>query len=97
VPEPHTAAAASSFGADNMWYTNSGATNHITGDLDRLTMHDRYAGADQVHAANGIGMDITRIGKTVIPNPCRDLVLNNVLHVSFTQKKPYFGSSFYLG
>jgi hypothetical protein len=31
-------------------------------------------------------MDITRIGKTGIPNPCRDLVLNNVLHVPFTQK-----------
>jgi hypothetical protein len=46
VLEPHMAAAASSFGADNMWYTNSGATNHIIGDLDRLTMHDRYAGAD---------------------------------------------------
>jgi hypothetical protein len=31
-------------------------------------------------------MDITRIGKTVIPNPCRDLVLNNILHVPSTQK-----------
>jgi hypothetical protein len=35
-------------------------------------------------------MDITRIGKTGIPNPCRDLVLNNVLHVPFTQKKALF-------
>jgi hypothetical protein len=69
-----------------MWYTDFGATDHITGNLDHLTMHDLYVGADQVHAANGTGMDITHIGKTVIPNPCRNLVLNNVLHVPSTQK-----------
>jgi hypothetical protein len=46
VPEPRTAGSASSSGADNMWYTDSGATDHITGDLDHIIMHDRYAGAD---------------------------------------------------
>jgi hypothetical protein len=46
VPEPRTAASTSSSGADNMWYTDSGATDHITGDLDHIIMHDRYAGAD---------------------------------------------------
>jgi hypothetical protein len=76
VSGPHTAAAASSSSVDNMWYTDSSATDHITGDLDHLTV-------------NGISMDITRIGKTVIPNPCRDLVLNNVLHVPSTQKATF--------
>jgi hypothetical protein len=88
VPEPRTVAAAtSSVGVDNNWYTDSGTTDHITGDLDRLTMHDHYADADQVHAANGKGMTISHVGKTVILNPCRDLVLNNVLHVPSTHKK----------
>jgi hypothetical protein len=86
VPQPRTVAAASSFGIDNMWYMDFGATDHITGDMDCLTMYDLYAGADQVHAANETGMDITRIGKTVIPNPCHNLVLNNALHVPSTQK-----------
>jgi hypothetical protein len=86
APEQCTTAATSSFGIDNNRYTNSGATNHITGDLDKLTMHDRYAGADQVHAANRIGMTISRIGKTIIPTPCRDLVLKDVLHVPSTHK-----------
>jgi hypothetical protein len=49
-------------------------------------MHDRYVGANQARATNGIGMNITRIGKTIIPNPCRDLVLNNVLRVPSTNK-----------
>jgi hypothetical protein len=86
VPEPRTSGAASSSGINNSWYTDSGATDHITGDLGRLTMLDRYASADQVHAANRIGMGITHIGKTVIPNLCRDLVLNNILHVPSTNK-----------
>jgi hypothetical protein len=86
VPEPHTSSATSSSGVNNSWYTDSGATDHITGDMDRLTMLDRYASADQVHGANGIGMDITHIGKTVISNLCRDLVLNNILHVPSINK-----------
>jgi hypothetical protein len=86
APEQRTAAATSSFDIDNNRYIDSGATDHITGDLDKLTMHDRYAGADQVHAANGIGMTISRIGKTIIPTPCRDLVLKDVLHVPSTHK-----------
>jgi uncharacterized membrane protein YgcG len=83
VPEPRTAAATSS-GPDYHWYMDSGATDHITGDLDKLTMHDHYAGHDQIHAANRTGMDIPRISKTIIPTPHRDLVLNHVLHVPST-------------
>jgi hypothetical protein len=86
VPEPRTAGASSSSGFDNSWYTDSGATDHITGNLDKLTMHDHYVGADLVHAANGTGMAISHIGKGVIPTPSHDLVLNNVLHVPSTHK-----------
>jgi hypothetical protein len=28
------------------WYTDSGASNNITEDLDKLTMHDMYYGND---------------------------------------------------
>jgi hypothetical protein len=72
--------------ANNSWYTNSGATDHITGDLDKLTIYDPYSGHDQIHATNGLGMDITHIGNTIIPTPTRDLVLQNVLHVPSTHK-----------
>jgi hypothetical protein len=65
---------------------DSGATDHITGDLDQLTMHDDYVGTDQIHAANAKGMDITHIGKIIIPTPCRNLVLDNVLHVPASHK-----------
>ncbi|XP_073360636.1 uncharacterized protein [Aegilops tauschii subsp. strangulata] len=46
-------------GFDPAWYLDSGATDHITGDLDKLTMHERYTGKDQVHAANGSEISTT--------------------------------------
>ncbi|XP_073351755.1 uncharacterized protein [Aegilops tauschii subsp. strangulata] len=48
-----------SYGVDTNCYANTGATNHITGELDKLTIRDKYRGGDQVHTASGSGMDIT--------------------------------------
>jgi hypothetical protein len=86
APDQRTATLASSSGVNNNWYMDSGATDHITGDLDKLTMHDHYSGNDQIHVANGSGMDITRIGNSIIPTPRHNFVLHNVLHVPSTHK-----------
>jgi hypothetical protein len=82
--ESCTAGMATS--SDNNWYTNSGAIDHITGDLDRLTMHDSYSGHDQIHVANRSAMNIAHIGTSIIPTPTRTLTLNNVLHDPSTHK-----------
>jgi hypothetical protein len=79
--------ASSSSGNDPNWYLDSGATNHITDELERLTMHERYTSNDQIRAANGEGMNITHIGKLVLPNPSRPLYLNDVLHVPRAHKQ----------
>jgi hypothetical protein len=79
-------AAASSTSADLAWYMDSGATDYITSDLDHLTMHNPYTGHDQVHAANGSGLDITRIGTFIIPTITHPLTLTNVLHVPSANK-----------
>jgi hypothetical protein len=84
--EPCHAALATTSDVDNNWYTDSGATDHITGDLDKLTMNDTYLGNDQIHTKNGSDMNTTRIGNTIIPTSSRNLVLNNVLHVAATHK-----------
>jgi hypothetical protein len=82
VPEQRiTTAATTSYSVDNSWYTDSGATDHITGELDKLTMHDAYNGTDQIHVPNGAGMEISHVGTYSIPTPHRNIVLNNVLHV----------------
>ncbi|XP_073360434.1 uncharacterized protein [Aegilops tauschii subsp. strangulata] len=41
---------------DTDWYTDTGATGHLTSDLDRLAIHERYGGKDKVHVANGAGL-----------------------------------------
>ena len=46
---------------DPSWYVDTGATDHITGDLDKLSIKERYHGNDQVQAANGSGMDIAHM------------------------------------
>ena len=35
-------AATSSYGVDTNWYMDSGATDHITSELEQLTVRDRY-------------------------------------------------------
>lgn len=41
----HIAAAAiNSYGVDTNWYVDTGATDHITGELDKLTVKEKYNG-----------------------------------------------------
>jgi hypothetical protein len=60
-----TSVVSTSHGTDQNWYLDSGTTDRITGELDKLTTHDRYHGTDQVRTANGIDMPISRIGSSV--------------------------------
>lgn len=84
--EKSVAAATNSYGVDTNWYIDTGATDHITGELEKLTVRDKYTGGDQVHTASGTGMGIDHVGRTVIRTPVRDVVLRNVLHVPDAQK-----------
>ncbi|KAK1614057.1 hypothetical protein QYE76_019574 [Lolium multiflorum] len=51
APQGHTP----SYPIDPAWYADTGATDHLTNDLDKLTVREPYVGHDQVHAANGAG------------------------------------------
>jgi hypothetical protein len=87
VPEEKNAGAAmNSYTADNTWYTDTGATDHITGELEKLSTREKYNGADQIHTTSGAGMNIKHIGHSTIRNPIRDLQLRNILHVPSAQK-----------
>jgi hypothetical protein len=55
-------------------------------------MHDPYSGNDLILAANVLGMNIARVGNSIIPIHTFYLTLNNVLHVPSSQK-PYVCSS----
>jgi hypothetical protein len=75
------AVATHSYGVDTNWYTDTGATTHITGELEKLDMRNKYHGVDQVHTASGSGMNICHIGHSLISTPIKVLVLKNVLHI----------------
>jgi histone deacetylase 1/2 len=58
---------------------DSGATDHLTSDLERLHVRAPYDGKDQVQVANGSGLSISHIGHSTIAGS--SLRLNNILHV----------------
>jgi hypothetical protein len=70
-----------SYIVDTNWYTGTGATDHITGELEKLSIREKYIDSDQVHTTNGAGMTISHHGKTTIRTPHRNLNLNHVLHI----------------
>lgn len=78
--------AVPSYGIDTNWYFDSGSTDHITNDLDRITSREGYGGHDQIHAANGKGMRISHVGKSSFHTPHQNFSFNNVLHVPFATK-----------
>ncbi|KAK1596481.1 hypothetical protein QYE76_007619 [Lolium multiflorum] len=45
------------YGVDTNWYMDSGATDHITGQLNKLHTRDTYQGRDQVNNASGTEND----------------------------------------
>lgn len=45
----------SSYQVDTNWYSDTGATDHITGDLDRLSVREKYNGKERIQTANGSG------------------------------------------
>jgi hypothetical protein len=38
--------ATTNYGVDTNWYMDSGATDHITSELEKLTVRDKYHGQD---------------------------------------------------
>jgi hypothetical protein len=80
-PTKSVHATTTSYDLDPFWYADSAATDHIMGDIDKLTMKENYGGQDQVHTANGVGMMIKHIGQSTVSTPTRCIFLNNGMHV----------------
>ncbi|BAF03797.1 Os01g0123000 [Oryza sativa Japonica Group] len=56
VPDEKIGGAAThAYGIDTNWYVDTGATDHITSQLDKLTTKEKYQGTDQIHTASGEG------------------------------------------
>nr|XP_018461657.1 PREDICTED: uncharacterized protein LOC108832699 [Raphanus sativus] len=47
----------------NAWLLDSGATHHITSDLNNLALHQPYTGGEDVTIADGTGLQIASTGE----------------------------------
>jgi hypothetical protein len=84
--DKHANVATSSYNIDIDWHTNTGATDHITSEIDKLTVREMYGGIDQVHTVSGSGMPISQVGQSAIHTHERDLILKDILHAPSTSK-----------
>jgi hypothetical protein len=71
----------SSYRVDTNWCMDFGATDHITSDLEKLSLRGKYHGGEYVHAANGSSMEISHVGHGFVQSPSHNIHLHNILHV----------------
>lgn len=65
---------------DQPWYTDSGASHHITSDLANLSVHSEYEGGDTILFGNGQGLSIAHTGSSQLHTPSHNFHLTNILH-----------------
>ncbi|KAH9699463.1 retrovirus-related pol polyprotein from transposon RE1 [Citrus sinensis] len=71
--------------SDTNWYLDSGATHHLTNDMNNMQISESFTGTSKLIIGNGTGLNITNIGKAVLRlHNCTDstvIKLNNILLV----------------
>lgn len=65
----------------NYWLTDSGATNHITADINNLSLCNDYNGNETVAVGNGQGLNISHIGNSKLSTSTHTFNLKNILQV----------------
>ncbi|KAJ3708372.1 hypothetical protein LUZ61_012077 [Rhynchospora tenuis] len=61
-PQAHVAQTSTPSTASPDWFLDSGATHHITSDINNLSSFEPYAGPDRLQIGDGQGMHISHIG-----------------------------------
>lgn len=81
-PTNHQAYAAQSqpSSATN-WILDSGATSHVTNDLNNLNAFFQYDGTNTLQIGNGAGLPIHHIGSTSFSLSSHSISITNILHV----------------
>jgi hypothetical protein len=68
-------------GNHDTWLTDSGASDHITANLNNLNQPIPFKGPEQVSVGNGQNLPIQNIGNTQLHTKSHHFRLRNILHV----------------
>jgi len=69
-PSPSTTAS---------WLLDSGASHHVTADLNNLSLHTPYNGQDDVMLGDGSNLPISHIGSVSLPTSNTSFHLQDIL------------------
>ena len=67
---------------ESTWYTDTGASHHITSDIGNLNLADSYTGIDTVMMGNGENLTIQNTGTSTFLAGDNVFHMTNVLHCS---------------
>lgn len=77
--QAYVASTSGTSNDDQNWYVDSGATNHMTADLQNLVIQNDYKGKGKLIVGNGSELNISYIGDIFLSSSnCRKAL---VLHV----------------
>ncbi|GKC55148.1 TIR-NBS resistance protein [Tanacetum coccineum] len=73
---------------ENDWIVDSGCSNHMTGDKEKLKDVSKYTGSRVVVTANNSKLPIAHVGNTIVSPLCNDtdVSLKDVFHVPGMKK-----------
>jgi Reverse transcriptase (RNA-dependent DNA polymerase)/gag-polypeptide of LTR copia-type len=80
-PQAYIAQPSHVVGSTSEWILDSGATNHVTNDINNLSSFYNYDGADVLQIGNGAGLEIQNIGSSSISLSSTFVLLKDILHV----------------
>jgi hypothetical protein len=86
LDERYARAVSSSYANDLSWNLDTGATDHVSGELEKLAMHEKYKGKEQIHGTDVAGMRISHISHAVVNTPNYNFIIKDVLHVPKAHK-----------
>jgi hypothetical protein len=66
---------------DENWYPDTGATHHITNEMNNLNVSSEYTGANQIRAGNSSSLSITHIGSATFSVSRQQFLLKHLLLV----------------
>ncbi|RVW88563.1 Retrovirus-related Pol polyprotein from transposon RE1 [Vitis vinifera] len=78
--QPRAHYAANTTTNNPSWLLDSGASHHVTTDLNNLSLHAPYTGSDDVMIGDGTGLLISHTGSASLPSSTTTFTLNDVLY-----------------